>query len=110
MLFFLMDIDEVFATAATEIDNSVLSNIEELKACVLDLLPLQQQDTKSLTVQGTLSKFKYTFDFALLDKFLEAYNNKTNETLKLAVSKKLNKTSGVATIHDIVRQKTQSVC
>ena len=93
-----MDIDEVVATAAKEIDNSALisglSNIEELKACVLDLLPLQQQDTKSLTIQGTLSKFKSAFDFALLDKFLEAYNNKTNETLKLAVSKKLAAKSG----------------
>jgi hypothetical protein len=41
-----MDIDEVFAAAAKEIENSVLypglSNTEELKACVLDLLPLQQ--------------------------------------------------------------------
>ncbi|CAB3978909.1 Hypothetical predicted protein [Paramuricea clavata] len=53
-----MDIDEVFAAAAKEIENSVLypglSNTEELKACVLDLLPLQQRDIKSLAVQGTL--------------------------------------------------------
>jgi hypothetical protein len=97
-----MDIDEVFAAAAKEIENSVLypglSNTEELKECVLDLLPLQQGDIKSLTVQGTLSKFKSTFYCALpednLDKFIEAYNNKTNETLKLAVSKKLTAKSG----------------
>lgn len=97
-----MDMDEVFAAAAKEIENSVLypglSNTEELKACVLDLLPLQQQDIKSLTVQGTLSKFKSTFYCALpednLDKFIEAYNKKTNETLKLAVSKKLTAKSG----------------
>ena len=75
-----------------------LSTTEELKACVLDLLTLQQQDIKSLTVQGTLSKFKSIFDCALpgdnLDKFIEAYNNKTNETLKLTVFKKLTAKSG----------------
>ena len=73
-----MDIDEVFAAAAKEIESSVLypglSNTEELKACVLDLLPLQQQDIKSLTVQETISKFKSTFNCALpkdnLDKLI----------------------------------------
>jgi hypothetical protein len=95
-----MDIDEVFAAAAEEIENLYpgLSNTEELKAYVLDLLPLEQKNIKSLTVQGTLSKFKSTFSCALpednLDKFIEAYNNKTNETLKLAVSKKLTAKSG----------------
>ena len=96
-----MDIDEIFAAAAKEIENSDypgLFGTEELKACVFDLLPLQQQDIESLTVQGTLSKFKATFCCALpednLDGFITSYNKKTNETLKLAVSKSLTAKSG----------------
>ncbi|CAB4014283.1 Hypothetical predicted protein, partial [Paramuricea clavata] len=56
------------------------------------------RDTKSLTVRGTPSKSKSTFQCALpednLDKFIEAYNNKTNETLKPVVSKKPAAKSG----------------
>ena len=96
-----MDIDEIFAAAVKEIENSVypgLSDTEELKACVFDLLPLQQQDIESLTVQGTLSKFKAIFCCALsednLDDFITSYNKQTNETLKLAISKSLTATSG----------------
>lgn len=97
-----MNIDKVFAAAANDIKDSAifpgLSDTEELKACVLDLLPLEHQDIKSLTVQGTLSKFKSSFNCALpednIEKFIEAYNKKTNETLKLAVSKKLSVKSG----------------
>ena len=73
-------------------------NTEELKACVLTCCLFNKEDIKSLTVQGTLTKFKSTFDCALpednLDKFIEAYNNKTNETLKVTVSKKLTAKSG----------------
>lgn len=80
-----MDIDDIFPAAAKEIENSVypgLSDTEKLKACVFDLLPLQQQDIESLTVQVTFSKFKATFCCALpednLDDFITSYNKKTN--------------------------------
>ena len=90
----------MFAAAAKEIENSVypgLSDTEELKACVFDVLPLQQ-NIESLTVQATLSKFKAIFCCALsednLDDFITSYNKQTNETLKLAISKSLTATSG----------------
>ena len=96
-----MDIDKIFAAATKEIENNDypgLSYTEELKACLFDLLPLQQDNIKSLTVQGTLSKFKATFYCTLpednLDKSISSYNKKTNETLKLAISKRLTPKSG----------------
>lgn len=68
--------------------------LKNFKACVLDLLPLENQDVKSLTVQGTLSKFKSCFNCPLpednIKNLIQAYNEKTNKTLKLAVSKKLS--------------------
>ena len=96
-----MDIDKNFAAATKEIENNDypgLSDMQELKACLFDLLPLQQDNIRSLTVQGTLSKFKTTFYCALpednLEKFISSYNKKTNETLKHAISKSLMSKSG----------------
>ena len=96
-----MDIEKIFAAATKEIENNDypgLSDTEELKACLFDLLPLQQDNIRSLTVQGTLNKFKAIFYCALpednLEKFISSYNKKTNETLKLAISKSLTSKSG----------------
>ena len=75
-----MDIDKIFAAATKEIENNDypgLSDTEELKACLFDLLPLQQDNIRSLTVQGTLSKFKAIFYCALpednLEKFISSF-------------------------------------
>jgi hypothetical protein len=40
--------------------------IKSMLACVLDLWPLQKRDTKSLTVQGSLSKFSLPFTVLFL--------------------------------------------
>lgn len=93
-----MNINDAFAAAYSDIENCFagLENTRELKDCVLDLLPLSEDEIKTFYVRGTVKEFRAELCFKLLvsiDEFIAEYCNKTNETLKIASVKKLKETS-----------------
>ena len=91
-----MDINEAFDLAATELEQAVfggLSDTEECKACVFDILPIESRDVKTLPINGT-TRLKAELCCSLssnvnIEEFVSAYNKQTIETLKIAASKRV---------------------
>ena len=91
-----MDVNEAFDLAATEVEQAVfggLSDTEECKACVFDILPIESRDVKTLPVNGT-TRLKAELCCSLssnvnIEEFVSAYNKQTIETLKIAASKRV---------------------
>ena len=96
-----MDVNEAFDLAAKELEQAVfggLSDTEELKACVFDILPIEPRDVKTLSVKGTISRFKAELCCSLssnanIEEFVSAYSRQTVETLNIAASKRVGKKS-----------------
>ena len=93
-----MNINDAFAAAYSDIENRFagLENTQELKDCVLDLLPLLNDQIKTFYVKGTVKEFRAELCCKLLisiDEFIAAYCSKTNETVKIASVKKMKESS-----------------
>ena len=86
-----MDIADIAAQATTEVVDmfSGLINTDELKARVKDITPLRDDDFKIVEVKGSSKQFKATINCNINDEagtamFIENYNAKNGETLRVA--------------------------
>ena len=97
-----MNIEDILVSAAASINEEFagLTDTEELFSIGKELLPLHPDNIKWMVVKGTIEKFKARIVCVLpssLSNFIDEYNIKNGETIRIERSRERKKDSDYLT-------------